>query len=295
MADQLRVCYPPDPNPKAPGFKTPTGTCDTHFHVFGPPQRFPYSDKRVYTPPAAPFEHYRAMADIVGLHRGVCVTPMAHGTDNRATLDAVARSGGRLLGMAKIDDGFTDRELEALRDGGIRGVRFNMIEESGGAVDLPQFERIAQRIKPLGWCICFHAMPDEVVEYERWFAKLTLPTIIDHLGRVAFERGVGQKPFQSLLALARHDHVWIKTSGADRQKSRGFPLTDVVPYVAALAEVAPDRLIWGTDWPHGNIFKPNAIPNDGDLIDFLPQLMPDAALRQKVLVDNPARLFGFGR
>jgi predicted TIM-barrel fold metal-dependent hydrolase len=293
MPDQLRVCYPPDPNPKTPRFKTPQGTCDTHFHVFGPPERFPYSPKRVYTPPAAPFEHYRAMADIVGLHRGVAVTPMAHGTDNRATLDAIARSGGRLLGMAKIDDSFSDEDLEKLHESGIRGVRFNLIEESGGAVDVPLFERIAKRIHALGWCICFHAMPNEVMAHAKWFPTLPPPVIIDHIARIKFELGVKQEAFQCLLELARHDNVWIKVSGADRQKSRGFPETDVIPYTTALAEIAPDRLIWGTDWPHGNIFKPNAIINDGDLIDLLRKLLPDAAVRHKVLVDNPARLFGF--
>ena len=293
MVDQLRVCYPPDPNPRTPQFRTPPGTCDTHFHVFGPPEKFPYSSQRVYTPPAAPLEHYLAMADIVGLHRGVAVTPMAHGTDNEATLDAIARSKGRLLGMAKIDDSFSDKDLERLHAGGIRGVRFNLIEASGGAVNLPLFERIADRIKGLGWCICFHAMPDELVEHAAWFPTLPTKVIIDHIGRISFELGVKQKPFQCLLDLARNEKMWIKTSGADRQKSRGFAMDDVVPYTIALAEIAPDRLIWGTDWPHGNIFKPNSIPNDGDLIDFLPKLMPDAAIRQKILVDNPARLFGF--
>jgi predicted TIM-barrel fold metal-dependent hydrolase len=294
-ARQLRVCYPPDPNPKTPAFKTPAGSCDTHFHVFGPPEKFPYSDKRVYTPPAAPFEHYMAMADIVGIQRGVVVTPMAHGTDNRATLDAVARSGGWLLGMAKIDDSFTEKDLRELHEKGIRGVRFNLIEESGGAVDLPLFERIAARIHQFGWCMCFHVMPDEMVEHFDWFGTLPTPVVIDHICRLPYERGTSQAPFRKLLELMRNDKMWLKISGADRQKSRGFPMTDVIPYTIALAEVAPDRLIWGTDWPHGNIFKPNSIPNDGDLIDILPKLVPDAGILKKILVDNPAQLFGFDR
>jgi predicted TIM-barrel fold metal-dependent hydrolase len=136
-------------------------------------------------------------------------------------------------------------------------------------------------------------MPDQMVAHAEWLAKLKLPTIVDHIARIKFELGTDQPAFRQLLDLAKRDHVWVKVSGADRQKSRGFPATDVAPYVQALAAVAPDRLIWGTDWPHGNIFAPNAIPNDGDLIDLLPVLMPDAAVRQKVLVENPARLFGF--
>ncbi len=296
MADearQLRVCYPPDPNPRTPRFKTPPGTWDTHFHVFGPPEKFPYSPKRVYTPPAAPIEHYLAMAEIVGLHRGVCVTPMAHGTDNRATLDAIARSGGRLLGMAKVDDSFDAAALAALHEGGIRGVRFNMIAESGGAIDLGLFARTAERIHGLGWCLCLHLMPPGLEAHADWLAKLEIPTVIDHMARVPYEQGLEQRPFQILLELARLDHIWVKISGADRQRARGFPETDTLPFAHALTEVAVDRLIWGTDWPHGNIFKPNCIPNDGDLIDFLPRLMPDAVTRKKVLVDNPARLFGY--
>jgi len=293
MPDQLRVCYPPDPNPKTPAFKTPPGTCDTHFHVFGPPEKFPYSDQRVYTPPAAPFEHYMAMAGIVGIHRGVVVTPMAHGTDNRATLDAVARSGGKLLGMAKIDDSFGDKALRELHEKGIRGVRFNLIEESGGAVNLPLFERIAARINPLGWCMCFHVKPDEMMAHFDWFGTLPTKVIIDHICRIEYEHGTSQKAFQRLLDLMKNEKMWLKISGADRQKSRGFPMEDVIPYTVALAEAAPDRLIWGTDWPHGNIFKPNSIPNDGDLIDILPKLVPDPAVLKKILVDNPARLFGF--
>ncbi len=293
MADQLRVCYPPDPNPRTPRFKTPPGTCDTHFHVFGPPEMFPYSAKRVYTPPAAPYEHYAAMAAIVGLQRGVCVTPMAHGTDNRPTLDAVARSDGRLRGMAKIDDSFDDRALDALHAGGIRGVRFNMIAEAGGAIDLDLIGRTASRIERLKWCLCLHLLPDTLIAYADWLAGLGIPTIVDHMARVPFEQGVDQRPFQLLLELARLDHIWVKVSGTDRQRARGFPDTDTIPFAEALADTALDRLIWGTDWPHGSIFKPNGTPNDGDLIDFLPRLMPDAITRKKVLVDNPARLFGF--
>jgi 2-pyrone-4,6-dicarboxylate lactonase len=292
-ARQLRICYPPDPNPKTPAFKTPPGTCDTHFHVFGPPEKFPYSDQRVYTPPAAPFEHYMAMAGIVGIHRGVVVTPMAHGTDNSATLDAVARSGGKLLGMAKIDDSFSDKDLRELHEKGIRGVRFNLIEESGGAVNLPLFERIAARINDLGWCMCFHVKPDEMMDHFDWFGTLPTKVIIDHICRIEYEHGTSQKAFRRLLDLMKNEKMWLKISGADRQKSRGFPMEDVIPYTVALAEAVPDRLIWGTDWPHGNIFKPNAIPNDGDLIDILPKLVPDAAVLKKILVDNPARLFGF--
>ena len=293
MSRHLRVCYPPDPNPKTPSFVTPAGTCDTHFHIFGPPETFPYSDKRVYTPPAAPFEHFMTMAEIVGIHRGVAVTPTAHGTDNSATLDAIARSEGRILGMAKVDDGFTEQDFERLHAGGVRGVRFNMIEEIGGGVNLPMFERVAERIKDFGWCMCFHVMPDDLMNHADWLAKLPTRVIIDHIARISFELVVEQKPFRRLLDLVANDKLWVKISGADRQRSRGFPKEDVIPYALALAEVAPDRLIWGTDWPHGSMFKPNGAPNDGDLIDFLPKLIPDREVRRKVLVDNPVRLFGF--
>lgn len=296
----LRMCYPPHPNPRKPRFKLPPGSCDAHFHVFGPPERFPWApaSARVYTPPAAPFEHYRNLAEHLGIDRGVVVQPMAHGYDNFPTLDAIARSEGRLRGVAKVDDRFGDADLALLHAGGIRGVRFNMIKDSGGNVDIPLFERVIDRIAPLGWSITFHATPAELVEHADWFRSVRIPLIIDHFGRVKFADGVDQKPFQVLLDLMEQDNIYAKISCAERNTAmapptEGPPYADALPFAHALVSVAPDRLLWGTDWPHSQRFSPGLMCDDGDLVDLLPEMVPDAAILHKILVETPARLFGF--
>lgn len=295
MSKHLPYCYPPHPNPRKPAFPLPPNTCDTHFHVFGPPERFPWApaSERVYTPPTAPFEHYRMLADHLGIDRGVVVQPMAHGYDNYATLDAIARSEGRLRGVAKVDDTFSEADLEWLHAGGIRGVRFNMIADSGGAVDLPMFERVIDRIAPFGWSITFHAKPAELVEHVDWFRSIEIPVIFDHFGRVKFADGLKQPGYQTLLDLMKQENMWSKISCAERNTSTGVPYADAIPFAHALLEIAPDRLLWGTDWPHSQRFKPGEMCDDGDLVDLIPLMVPDAAIRQQILVDNPARLFGF--
>jgi len=293
MTSELPVIYPPHPNPRTPRFKLPAGTVDAHFHVFGPPDRFAYAPTRVYTPPAAPLEHFLNLMEVLGTERGVVVQPNAHGLDNTVTLDAIARSGGRFRGVARIDDSASEADLEKLHQGGMRGVRFNLIAELGGKPDLAMFERVIERIAPLGWSITLHVMPPELIEIADWIRAIRIPVVIDHFGRVGFADGVAQKPFQVLLELAAEDHVWVKISCAERLSAVGPPYADVPPFAHALVEVAPDRLLWGTDWPHSQRYKPGLQCDDGDLVDLLPDLVPDEAILAGILVDNPARLFGF--
>ncbi|MBT5048502.1 MAG: amidohydrolase family protein [Rhodospirillaceae bacterium] len=290
---QNRICYPPDPNPKKPRIAPPPLACDTHVHLFGPPHLYPFQSKRVYTPPAAPLQHYLAIIAVTGIERTVLVTPNAHGTDNSVVHDALIEVGDRFRGIAKIDDETSDAELERLHAAGFRGARFNLIDELGGGVDLDMFERAIARIAPLGWCVEFHVMPDGLVEYAEWFRKISIPVIIDHLGRCDFVHGVNYPPFQTLVDLMRDQRFWCKLCSINRLSQTGAPWDDALPFAEALITVAPDRLLWGTDWPHGNTFTPGQIPNDGDLVDLLAHLAPDEALRQKIFVDNPARLFGW--
>lgn len=294
MEEHLPYCYPPHPSPRKPKFKLPSGACDAHFHIFGPPERFPWSpaSARVYTPPAAPLEHYLKLADHLGLARGVVVQPMAHGHDNFVTLDAIARSGGRFRGVAKVHDGFSEADLAFLHAGGIRSVRFNMIGESGG-VDLPMFERVIDRIAPFGWSITFHVKPASLLEHAGWFRSVRIPLIIDHFGRVGFADGVNQPAFQTLLELVREENIWTKISCAERNSATGPPYADAIPFAHALLQIAPDRILWGTDWPHSQRFNPGEMCDDGDLVDLLPLMVPDEKLRWQILVDNPVRLFGF--
>lgn len=290
---QKRICYPPDPNPKKPKVPAPPGSCDTHAHLFGPPHMYPYQPKRVYTPPAAPLQHYIAMLDTVGIDRAVMVTPNAHGTDNSVTFDAIAASNGRFRGVAKIDDGTSDDELERLHRCGFRGARFNCIAELGGRVDLAMFERCFDRMASFGWHVVFHVMPNGLLELRDWFRKIPIPVVIDHFARVEFADGIDQPAYKALLELMREDHVWSKICCADRQSATGYPYDDAIPFAEALIEVAPERLMWGTDWPHSSIFEPGHTPNDGDLVDLMARLAPDMEIRRRIMVTNPARLYGF--
>ncbi len=290
---QKRVCYPPDPNPRRPATPPPPLTCDTHVHLFGPPHLYPYQSRRVYTPPAAPLQHYLAMIGITGVERTVLVTPNAHGNDNSVVRDALIEVGDRFRGIAKINDDTTDDELARLHEAGFRGARFNCIDALGGGVDLDMFERSIERIAKLGWCIEFHVLPDGLMTYADWFRTIPIPTILDHFGRCEFRHGVEYEPFQRLVELVKDDHIWCKLCCADRQSATGYPWDDTQPFIDALIAAAPDRMLWGTDWPHGNNFVPNAIPNDGDLIDLMARLVPDETLRARIMAGNAARLFGW--
>jgi predicted TIM-barrel fold metal-dependent hydrolase len=293
MDPKLRVTYPPDPNPRRPTFQAPPGACDTHFHVYGPPHLYPYVEKRHYTPPAAPLEHYLAMAAILGIERGVLVHPNVHGFDNSMTLDSIARSDGRIRGMIRANAELSAAELKDLHVAGVRGVRFNLVEKLGGALDKKGYDSIVARIAPLEWPVCLH-IDSELLEPTAELIRHTpLPVVIDHFGGCDARLGVENPHFQTLLDLMNEKHVWVKIVCADRQITRGATLDQVTRLAHALIARAPDRVIWGTDWPHSMVFEPGKMPNDGDLMDMVPVFAPDPGNRQKILVDNPARLFAF--
>jgi 2-pyrone-4,6-dicarboxylate lactonase len=283
---------PPDPHTKVPRFKMPPQACDAHCHVFGPAAKFPYAADRAYTPPDAPKERLAALHRILGIERAVIVQASCHGTDNRATLDAIATSGGRYRGIAIVDDTFTDLDYATLHEGGIRGVRFNFVKHLGGMPDMDVFRRVVERIRPLGWHLVVHLDAVDIAELSGIFRKLPLPFIIDHMGRVKAAAGLEQPSFRALLELTKLEKCWVKVCGAERVSSAGPPFLDAVPFAQALVNAAPDRVLWGTDWPHPNIAR--HMPNDGDLVDLVPLMAPTAELRHKLLVENPATLYDFG-
>ena len=295
----MRVCMPPDPNPRKPRFTPPPNSCDTHAHVFGPPEKFPFAPTRQYTPPAAPIEHYLNMLAVIGIDRGVVVQPSAHGFDNTATLDAIAKKGGRFRGIARVDDTTTAEELKGLHEGGIRGVRFNLLDRLAGNIKLMVFDRVIERLVEFGWSVDLHIDPKNLVEQEGRIRAIPVPVVFDHLARINPADGLGQEAFQLLLDFLKDERFWVKLTGADKisctdsRSDKGLFYTDVVPFARALIEAAPDRVIWGTDWPHSNIFVPGKTPNDGDLLDLLSEFAPDESVRHKILVDNPSRLYGF--
>ena len=295
----MRVCMPPDPNPRKPRFTPPPNSCDTHAHVFGPPEKFPFAPTRQYTPPAAPIEHYLNMLAVIGIDRGVVVQPSAHGFDNTATLDAIAKKGGRFRGIARVDDTTTAEELKRLHEGGIRGVRFNLLDRSAGNIKLMVFDRVIERLVEFDWSVDLHIDPKNLMEQEGRIRAIPVPVVFDHLARINPADGLGQEAFQLLLDFLKDERFWVKLTGADKisrtdsRSDKGLFYTDVVPFARALIEAAPDRVIWGTDWPHSNIFVPGKTPNDGDLLDLLSEFAPDESVRHKILVDNPSRLYGF--
>lgn len=290
---ELRVCYPPDPNPRKPKWTPPAKACDTHFHVFGPPDVFPYWPTRPYTPPAAPKAHYLAMAKILGLERGVVVTPNAYAPDNRASEDLIATFPDRFRGIARLSGEESDAELKRLDKAGFRGVRFNLMAETGGKVDLELFAAIARRIEPLGWHTVFHMRPPHLAEMKPWLLGLPTPVVIDHFAYVPYAEGTGSAAFKNLLDLIASPKVWVKVSCADRISKQPAPWEESIPFGKKVYETAPERTIWGTDWPHSSRFEPGLIPNDGDVMDILGLYLEDEASRKAVLVDNPARLYGF--
>lgn len=287
----MDTCQPPDPHTKTPAFRMPAHACDAHCHVFGPAAKFPYAPDRAYTPPDASKQQLAAVHAILGIERAVIVQASCHGTDNRATLDAVATNGGRYRGITIVDQSFTEKDFAVLHEGGIRGVRFNFVKHLGGMPDMRVFQHVIGRIAPLGWHLVLHLDAGDIAGLTDILCALPLPFVIDHMGRVKAGAGVEQAPFRALLELTKLETCWVKVCGSERVSTAGPPFTDAVPFARALVVAAPDRVLWGTDWPHPNIARD--MPNDGDLVDLVPLIAPDAAQRHKLLVDNPARLYGF--
>lgn len=294
MNSNLRVNFPPDPNPKKPRLLAPKGSWDTHFHIWGPPHLFPYSEKRRYTPPAAPVEHYLAMAAILGLERGVVVQPSAHGNDTRVTLNAIRYSQGRLRGMIRADSNLTADEVTRLHAGGIRGLRIALRRQHGNSFNEALFHQMVKLIAPARWSLDLQVDGEDIVALSPLIRKVPVPVIIDTFGHVDMrEGGLEQPTFVELLDLLATGNVWVKIHGANRFLAWGIRYEDIVAMAHALIAAAPDRILWGTDWPHSEIYEPGKMPNDGDLLDMLLDFAPNETRRDKILVDNPQRLFDF--
>jgi 2-pyrone-4,6-dicarboxylate lactonase len=274
---------------RRPRFQLPPGACDAHCHVFGPGLRFPYAPNRRYTPQDAPKEMLRALHDHLGVARAVIVQASCHGTDNAAMLDAIASDPACYRGVAIVDDGFTEADYDALHAGGVRGVRFNFVKHLGGAPDMGVFARVIDRIKARGWHVVLHLDAPDIAPLSAMIRRLPLPFVIDHRGRVPSAAGLEQPGLRALIELSRLENCWIKVCGAERIAMP--PYDQAVPIARALVEAAPERVLWGTDFPH-----PNATheADEADLVDLVPRYASDALAQRRLLVDNPARLYGFG-
>ncbi len=292
MSTMPPVNFPPDPNPKTPKLKAPPGSWDTHFHVWGPPQLFPYAEKRNHTPPAAPVEHYIQVARVLGLERGVMVQPNAHGTDTRVTLDAIQKSGGRFRGMIRSDPGLTPAEMKRLHAGGVRGLRMALRSGDGHVFEPTMFHKMAGLMAPHNWPLDLQIDGDAIIPLTPLIAGAPVPVIVDTFGYIDYRRGgVDQPAFRAMVKLLETGKVWVKLHGANRFLDWGIPFADIVKMARTYIAAAPDQIIWGTDWPHTSIYEPGKMPNDGDLLDMLLDYAPDEALRHKILVDTPVKLF----
>lgn len=278
-----------DRMPRRPRLVLPVGSCDCHAHIMGPAERYPYGTPRSYTPPDALLTEYLGMHAIVGVDRGVLVQPSVYGTDNRNMLNAMAVAGGRLRGVGVIDASIPEAELERMHAAGVRGVRFNLLFKGGPP--MMEAARVAERIARLGWHLQFLIDVGAHPDLDRRFADFPVPVVIDHMGHMPAGRGTDDPGFRALLRLLDGGRCWVKLSAPYRVSGGGPPYADVVPIARALVERRPDRIVWGTDWPHPAIAGP--MPNDGALVDLLADWVPDDTVRRCILVDNPAVLYDF--
>lgn len=285
----VKMCQGPDPNPTPPRLKAPAGATDTHFHIFGPEERYPFVPERRFTPPDASVASYTKMHRTMGLSRAVLVQPSMYGTDNRRQLDAAREMDIPTRTIVVVPVYVADAEIEALHAQGARGVRFNPSQP--GSLPLDQLERFAERLAGFGWHIQLMLTPAQLIELAPRLGKLRCTIVIDHMGDVRSSGGVNQPAFRALLGLVRGEQCWLKLSAGYHHSDQAPPYPETIPLAHALVDARPDRLLWGSDWPHANHW--GRMPNSTDLFDLLLEWVPDEAVRTRILVDNPARLYGF--
>lgn len=275
--------------PSKPHFTPPPGAVDAHCHVFGPMAQFPFSAKAKYLPEDAGPDTLFALRDHLGFARNVIVQASCHGTDNAATLHAIAQSGGKARGVAVVDPAISKGDLEALHHGGIRGVRFNFLKRLVDDAPKDKFLEVASRL-PKGWHVVIYFEADILDEMREFIAAIPVPVVIDHMGRPDVSQGpdgADMRAFRDLLD--SRDDIWFKVTCPDRLDASGDPWDAFAKSVRPLVEDYPDRIIWGTDWPHPNM--ENNIPDDGHLVDMIPRIAATDELQIKLLVTNPMRLY----
>ncbi|MEO7727458.1 MAG: amidohydrolase family protein [Burkholderiales bacterium] len=288
------LCAEFDAKPRPPGFKLPPGAIDSHAHVCGPASRYPYFKDRIYTPPDALLTDYQHMLTTLGVERAVLVQPSVYGTDNSAMLDALKSAPAMLRGVAVVADDISETELKSLHTAGVRGVRVNIVDvkdRKAGTLPLEALKRLAAKVKPFGWHMEFLMHVDEFPDLDRMLEDFPVDTVYGHFGYMKTDHGTGNPGFQALLRMMQAGRAWVKLTAPYRISAQPLPHADTNAYAHSLLRAAPSQVVWGSDWPH--VLVKTAMPNDGDLANMLATSIPDAALRKQVLVDNPARLYGF--
>ncbi|KHQ50986.1 amidohydrolase family protein [Mameliella alba] len=290
MSEMTPGYLPFHPSPRKPEYHPPEGAVDAHCHVFGPGAVFPYGPERKYTPCDAPKEKLFELRDFLGFARNVIVQASCHGKDNAALVDALEASDGLARGIAIVGADVDDAELQALHAAGVRGVRFNFVKRLVDATPHEVFERIAAKVARLGWHIVVYFEGQDLAEVAPLVRRLPGIVVVDHMGRPDVTEGVEGVGFRAFMEfLAEDTRYWVKVSCPERLTVAGPPYDDVVPFARALVERFPDRVLWGTDWPHPNM--KSHVPDDGALVDVIPRIAVTADVRQRLLVDNPMRLY----
>ena len=287
-------CAGPDFNPRSSKRGLPRRACDTHAHIMGPKARYNYSPARIYTPPDCLLNDYLHMLDTLGVERAVLVQPSVYGTDNTVMLEAMKTANGRLRGVAVVADDISEAELKQLDAAGVRGVRVNIVDvkdRKPGTLPMAALKKMAQRIAPLGWHMEFLMHADEFPDLDRQFSDFPVDIVLGHLGYLTIGKAPDDAGFQALLRLMKTGKAWVKLTGPYRITAAPLPYPDTTPFAKALLEANPERVIWGTDWPH--VMLKGSMPNDGALADVLLDWIPDAKLREQVLARNSAKLYGF--
>ena len=278
------------PNPKKPDFVLPKGSVDAHCHVFGPSAQFPYAPERKYTPGDAGKDKLFELRDFLGFERNVIVQATCHGKDNRAMVDACIAAGDKARGVASVGKDITRDELKAMHEGGVRGVRFNFVKRLVDATPQEVFIGIAEKIQEFGWSIVVYFEAADLEGLTPFLRKLPGIIVVDHMGRPDVSKGVDHPDFLRFIDLmAQNENIWTKVTCPERLTVQGAPYDDVVPYYQAIVDRFEDRVLWGTDWPHPNM--KSHMPDDGALVDYIPRIARTEAQRQKLLIDNPMRLY----
>jgi 2-pyrone-4,6-dicarboxylate lactonase len=282
---------PFDPSPGKPAYAPPPGAVDAHCHVFGPGEVFPYAPERKYTPTDAGKEQLFALRDFLGFERNVIVQATCHGADNRALADALVAAGRRARGVATVRPGVTRAELAGLHEAGVRGIRFNFVRRLADPKPDEYYLGLADRIAEFGWHVVVYFEAADLAERWRLFTGLPTIVVVDHMGRPDVSQPVDGPGFALFQRFMReNENVWSKVSGAERLTRSGPPrYADVVPFARRVVETFPDRVLWGTDWPHPNM--KSHMPDDGALVDLIPRIARTDDLRRRLLVDNPTRLY----
>ncbi len=287
-ADWLRF----HPSPKRPDFALPAGSVDAHCHVFGPGADFPYAPERKYTPCDAGKDHLFALRDHLGFARNVVVQATCHSADNRAMVDALLHSNGKARGVATVRPDISDAELAAMHDAGVRGVRFNFVKRLVDPKPDQYYRGIIDKISALGWHIVVYFEAADLEERWDFFTSIPTTVVVDHMGRPDVTKRVDGPEFETFLSFMERDNIWTKVTCPERLSKMPPPeYADFVPFARHVVKHFPDRVLWGTDWPHPNLNMVGHMPDDGALVDLIPAIAPTVELQRKLLVDNPMRLY----